>query len=67
MDGKELMKQTLDQIPQTNSNAKRLIGLVKEGSRITGYQLFDNSIVKKQQEVDMAKQGRIATRETPNT
>ena len=72
MDGKELTKQALDQIPQTNSNAKRLIGLVKEGSRITGYQLFDNSIEEKQQGVDMAKQGRIAdvdiaTRETPNT
>ena len=49
MDGKELVKQTLDQIPQTNSNAKRIIGLVKEGGRITGYQLSDNSIVEKQQ------------------
>ena len=49
MDGKELMKQTLDQIPQANSNAKRVVGLVKEGGRITGYQLSDNSIVEKQQ------------------
>ena len=35
MDGKELVKQTLDQIPQANSNAKRIVVLVKEGSRIT--------------------------------
>ena len=60
MDGQELVKQTLDQIPQAKSNAKRIEGLVKEGGRITGYQLSDNSIVEKQQAVNMAKQGQIA-------
>ena len=60
MNGKELVKQTLDQIPHANANAKRILGLVKEGGRITGYQLSDNSIVEKQQAVDMAKQGQIA-------
>ena len=55
-----LVKNTLDQIPQANSNAKRIVGLVKEGGRITGYQLSDNSIVEKQQAVNMAKQGQIA-------
>ena len=60
MDGKTLVKQTLDQIPQTSPNAKRITGLVKEGGRITGYQLSDNTIVEKQQAVNMAKQGQIA-------
>jgi hypothetical protein len=60
MDGKELVKQTLDQIPQPGANAKRIVGLVKEGGRITGYQLSDHTIVEKQQAVDMAKQGQIA-------
>ena len=60
MDGKELVKQTLDQIPQVNANTKRIVGLVKEGGRITGYQLSDNSIVEKQQAVGMAKHGQIA-------
>ena len=60
MNGQELVKQTLDQIPQANHNAKRIVGLVKEGGRITGYQLSDNTVVKKQQAVDMAKQGQIA-------
>lgn len=55
-----LVKNTLDQIPQANPNAKRIVGLVKEGGRITGYQLSDNSIVEKQQAVDMARQGQIA-------
>ena len=60
MDGKEFAKQTLDQIPQAKNNAKQIVGLVKEGGRITGYQLSDNTILAKQQAVDMAKQGRIA-------
>ena len=59
-DGQELVKQTLDQIPQANPNAKRIVGLVKESGRITGYQLSDNTVVEKQQAVDMAKQGQIA-------
>ena len=60
LDMHELVKQTLDQIPQASPNAKRITGLVKTGGRITGYQLSDNSIVEKQQAVVMAKQGQIA-------
>lgn len=60
MDGQELIKQTLDQIPQATANAKRIVGLAKEGGRITGYQLSDNTVVEKQQAVNMAKQGQIA-------
>ena len=59
MEDRNLVKNTLDQIPQANLNAKQIVGLVKEGGRITGYQLSDNSIVEKQQAVDMAKQGRV--------
>lgn len=60
MDGQDLVKNTLDQIPRSNPNAKHIVGLVKEGGRITGYQLSDNTIVEKQQAVEMAKQGQIA-------
>ena len=60
MEDHNLVKNTLDQFPQANSNAKQIVGLVKEGGRITGYQLSDNSIVEKQQAVSMAKQGQIA-------
>ena len=60
MDGQDLIKNTLDQIPQSGPNAKRIVGLVKEGGRITGYQLSDHTIVEKQQAVNMAKQGQIA-------
>ena len=60
MEDHNLVKNTLDQIPQASTNAKRIVGHVKEGGRITGYQLSDNSIVEKQQAVDMAKQGQIS-------
>ena len=60
MDGNELVKQTLDQIPQADANAKRIVGLVKEGGRITGYKLSDETFVSKPEAVSMAKQGKIA-------
>ena len=60
MDGQKLAKQTLDQIPQAYANAKRIVGLVKEGGRITGYQLSDETFVSKLEAVSMAKQGQIA-------
>ena len=60
MDGQELVKQTLDQIPQPSTNAKRIVGLVKEGGRITGYKLSDETFDSKPEAVSMAKQGQIA-------
>lgn len=33
--GQKLAKQTLDQIPQANANAKRIVGLVKESGGIS--------------------------------
>ena len=55
-----LVKNTLDQIPQPNANARRIVGLVKEGGRVTGYQLSDETFVSKPEAVSMAKQGKIA-------
>ena len=60
MDANNLVKNTLDQIPQPNADARRIVGLVKEGGRITGYQLSDETFVSKPQAVSMAKQGQIA-------
>lgn len=54
------VKNTLDEIPEAKNNAKRITGLVKEGGRITGYRLSDNTFVSKQNAVSMAKQGQIA-------
>ncbi len=60
MDGEELIKNTLDQIPQASPNAKRIVGLVKKGGRITGYRLSDESIAQKEEAVALAKQGKIS-------
>ena len=59
INGNELVKNTLDEIPEANPNAKRITGLVKENGRVTGYQLSDNTIVEKPQAVQMANQGEI--------
>ncbi|MGM9590036.1 MAG: DUF3892 domain-containing protein [Faecousia sp.] len=60
MEEYNLVKNTLDQIPQPSANAKRIVGLVKEGGRITGYKLSDETFVSKPEAVSMAKQGQIA-------
>ena len=60
MEEYNLVKNTLDQIPQADANAKRIVGLVKKGGRITGYKLSDETFVSKPEAVSMAKQGQIA-------
>ena len=60
MEEYNLVKNTLDQIPQPSVNAKRIVGLVKEGGRVTGYKLSDETFVSKPEAVSMAKQGQIA-------
>ena len=56
---KELINNTLDQIPKADKNAKRIVALIKESGRITGYKLSDESYVSKPQAVSMAKNGQI--------
>ncbi len=60
METNNLAKNTLDQIPKANADAKRIVGLVKESGRVTGYKLSDESFADKNQAVQMAKQGQIA-------
>ena len=59
MDGKELAKNALDEIPKANADAKQIVGLVKENGKITGYKLSDETFVAKPQAVQMAIQGDI--------
>ena len=60
MDNINNVKNTLDRIPDATPDSKTITGLVKESGKITGYQLSDNSVVSKQQGVNMAKQGQIS-------
>lgn len=57
--GSKLAYAALDEVPTPNSNAKEIVGLVKSGGRITGYQLSDGSTVSKEEGVSMAKAGDI--------
>lgn len=60
MDNINNVKNTLDRIPDATPDAKTITGLVKKEGKITGYQLSDNSVISKQQGVNMAKQGKIS-------
>ena len=60
MDNQNNVKNTLDQIPTPNQNAKEVVGLVKESGKVTGYKLSDDSIVSKQDGVNMARKGQIS-------
>ncbi|MBO5485903.1 MAG: DUF3892 domain-containing protein [Eubacterium sp.] len=57
--GEALARNTLDEIPRTKGDAKEIVGLVKNGGRITGYQLSDGSTVSKEEGVALAKEGEI--------
>ena len=48
------------EIPTAHSNARHITGLVKEGGRITGYQLSDGQVVNKDEGLELARQGQIA-------
>lgn len=54
-----LAQNTLDQIPAPSSNARTITGLIKQGGKVTGYQLSDHTMVNKDQAVQLARQGGI--------
>lgn len=60
MKSKDIIKNTLDEIPDAEKDAKHIVALVKENGRITGYKLSDETLVSKPEAVSMAKQGQIA-------
>lgn len=53
------IKNTLDNIPHSQPDAKKITGLVKKNGEITGYQLSDNTIISRQEAVNMAREGKI--------
>ncbi len=57
---KNLAMAALDEIPVLQETAQEIIGVLKSGGQITGYKLADESIIMKDQAVDMARKGLIA-------
>lgn len=57
--GSQLAYAALDEVPSPREDARKIVGLVKNSGRITGYQLSDGSTVSKEEGVAMAKAGEI--------
>ena len=55
----ELPKLAMKEIPDPNGNAKEITALVKDGGKVTGYQLSDGTILSKEEGVNLARQGGI--------
>jgi len=50
---------TLKHIPEPKADAQQITALVKEGGRITGYQLSDGRVLGKEEGIQLARQGGI--------
>lgn len=59
MEQNNLARNTLDQIPTPAPDARNITALVKEGGKVTGYQLSDNTVLDKAQAVALAREGGI--------
>ncbi|MCH5266546.1 MAG: DUF3892 domain-containing protein [Lachnospiraceae bacterium] len=55
----ELPKLALDEIPTPKDDAVTITGLVKQGGRVSGYQLSDDRVVSRADGVALAKSGGI--------
>lgn len=51
--------QALSSIPTPNEDASEISALVKDGGRVTGYQLSDGRTLDKEDGVELAKAGGI--------
>jgi len=49
----------MKEIPQAHADATQISALVKEGGRVTGYQLSNGQILSKEEGVELAKMGGI--------
>ncbi len=54
-----LPTMAMEYVPQPNINAQKIVALVKDQGRITGYQMEDGSVLDKEQAVALAKQDMI--------
>ncbi len=55
----KLPLMAMDEIPTPKADAKEISALVKEGGKVTGYQLSDGTVLNKSEAVALAKDGGI--------
>ena len=58
-DKNSLPMNALSEIPTPNDDAQSITALVKDGGRVTGYQLENGTVLDKLEAVELAKQGGI--------
>lgn len=58
-DPQSLAQNMLDQVPSPAPDARSITALVKEGGKVTGYQLSDDTVLDKTRAVALARQGGI--------
>ena len=59
-DMSSLPLMAMSEIPTPQNNARHITGLVRDGGRITGYQLSDGQVVDKDEGIEMARKGLLA-------
>jgi Triosephosphate isomerase len=55
----KLPMMAMEYVPEPNENAKKIVALVKDEGKVTGYELEDGRILNKEEAVELAKQDGI--------
>jgi len=55
----KLPMAAMEYVPEPNEKAKKIVSLIKEEGRVTGYELEDGQILNKEEAVELAKQDGI--------
>lgn len=55
----KLPMMTFKDIPEPRADAQQIVALVKDGGRVSGYQLSDGRILGKEEGVRLAREGGI--------
>ena len=50
---------TFQEIPSPNTDAQRIVAMVKDSGKVAGYKLSDGRIVSREEGVSLARQGGI--------
>lgn len=59
LDLSKLPMMALKNVPEPNPDAKRIVALLKEAGRVTGYKLSNGRILSKDEGVKLAREGEI--------
>jgi len=55
----KLPMMAMEYVPEPNENAKKIVSLIKDEGKVTGYELEDGRILNKEEGVELAKQNGI--------